>query len=221
MRKSPPLMRVEYCAHSCFAFADSHGRHLLVDPYSPELGYRLPLRRAAVTLVSHRHFDHDHLPAVLGRTTVVRGAGDHRVAGLSIRGVLAEHGGTGNGYVVLFRWEMDGVAVVHLSDLGTLLSPVQLRALGRVDLLLVPCGGGNWTLGPAEAAEVVHQVNPRRVIPMHYRTPLLNRELLPGLEPVGPFLERFDRVTRLAEASLEVSPQDPGGTEVLLVPHLF
>jgi len=68
---------------------------------------------------------------------------------------------------VIFSVEVDGVHICHLGDLGHLLTEEQLTELGPVDVLLVPIGG-NFTLSPAEAAEVVSQVDPKIVIPMHF-----------------------------------------------------
>jgi L-ascorbate metabolism protein UlaG (beta-lactamase superfamily) len=217
-------MLVEYCAHSCFAFTDRQGRRVLIDPYDPAIGYRLPLRPADITLVSHDHFDHNHLPAVRGRTTVLRGAGLHQVQGLSFRGVLAPHddaGGARRGFVVCFAWEMDGLRIAHLGDLGDEVTPAMKEALGPVDLLLVPCGGGGWTLDAAGAARAVTALAPRWVLPMHYRTPSTNRQAIAGLDPVQPFLDRCPRARRLSGSTVELTPDTEGRGEVLLLPHQF
>ena len=204
-------MLVEYYGHSCFAFTDDAGRRLVIDPYDPSVGYRMPNRPAHVTLVSHAHFDHDHVAALPGRTLVVRGGGDRQVEGIPVRGWLADHdevGGARLGHVTVFRFELDGLQVVHLSDLGGPLPTEVRQALGRPDLLLVPCGGGQYTLGPGEAAALVRDLRPRRVIPMHYRTPFLNRAKFPDLEPLEPFLEEF-RARPRRESAVEV--RGPGG----------
>lgn len=216
-------MLLEYYGHSCFAFTDSAGRRLMVDPYGPEVGYRLPHREADVTLVSHAHFDHDHLPAVRGRTAVVRGGGQRQAAGLDIRGIMADHdaeGGSRLGHVTLYRFEMDGLAVAHLSDLGAPLTRAWREALGPVDVLLVPCGGGGYTLGSAEAAALARDLAPRWVVPMHYRTPFLNRTRFPELEPLEAFLAHFGAKSR-RETEVRLDAPTGGGPEVLALAHLF
>ena len=74
--------------------------------------------------------------------------------------------------------ELDDVRVCHLGDLGHGLDDVMLGAIGNVDLLLVPVGGGR-ALDAARAAEVVRQVEPRVVVPMHYALPAIKKELAP------------------------------------------
>jgi len=83
---------------------------------------------------------------------------------------------------MIFAVEIDGVHVCHLGDLGHLLSEEQLAELGPIDVLLVPVGG-ETTITPAEAAEVVAQVSPKIVIPMHFALDGASADLL------GP--ERF------------------------------
>ncbi len=216
-------MLVEYYGHSCFALTDSAGRRAVLDPYDPTVGYGMPKRPADLTLVSHGHFDHDHVAGVPGRTQVVRGTGQRSFEGIAIQGFMADHdgvGGTRLGHVTVFRLEMDGLAVVHLSDLCGPLSPELKRSLGRPDLLLIPCGGAEYTLGPAEAAALVRDLRPRRVVPMHYRTPFLNRARIPDLEPLEPFLEEFG-ARPLRQSTLEISGQGPEEPEVLALSHMF
>lgn len=216
-------MLVEYYAHACFAFTDAAGRRLLVDPYDPSVGYKMPNRTADVTLVSHAHFDHDHVAAVTGRTMVVRGGGRREAAGIPVEGFLAPHddqdGGV-RGFVTVFRFEMDGLQVVHLSDLGGPLPDEVREALGRPDLLLVPVGGGGWTLDGAGAARLVKELRPRWAIPMHYRTPFLKRDRIPDLETAEPFLKAFG-ARPMRECSARLEPPGSEQTQILALSHMF
>jgi len=216
-------MLVEYYGHSCFALTDGQGRRVILDPYDPSVGYGGPHRPADLTLISHAHFDHDHVAAVPGRTQVVRAAGPRRFKEIALEGFLADHdglGGTQLGHVTVYRLEIDGRVVVHLSDLGAPPSPELKRWLGRPDLLLIPCGGAGYTLGPSEAAALVREIRPRRVIPMHYRTPVLNRARLPDLVPVEPFLEEFG-ARPLRQSTLEIDDPGPEEPEIVALSHMF
>lgn len=206
-------MLVEYYAHSCFVLSSGRLR-VMLDPYGPQTGYKQPLRGATHTLVSHDHFDHNYVEGVVGRTNVVRGAAEREVDGLRVRGVVAPHGG-GHGPVTCFCFELDGIKVCHLSDVGAVI-PV-----GPVDLLMVPVGGGGYTMGPREALEAVKQLKPRWVLPMHYRTPFLNRDAFPALEPLDNFLRQAGKVQRPGEGSVELTAATPGAGEVIALPHLF
>lgn len=215
----PPLeaarVLVEYYAHSCFVLSSGKVR-LLIDPYSEQTGYKQPMRGAQLTLVSHDHFDHNHVAGVVGRTTVVRGAAERELEGVRIRGVVGEHGG-GLGPVTCFCLEMEGLTICHLSDLG----PSLPAGLGAVDLLMVPVGGGGYTMGPREALAAVTQLKPRWVLPMHYRTPFLNRAAFPELEPLDNFLRQTGRVQKPGQSSVELTAQTPGAGDVIALAHMF
>ena len=186
-------MLIEYYGHSCFALT-SGATKIVIDPYSPEVGYKMPTRGATATLVSHEHFDHNHVGAIVGRTAVVRGAARREEGGVKIRGVLADHddqGGACRGKVTLFCLEIEGLRVVHLSDLGQLLQSDQLQEIGPADVLFVPVGGGH-TIGAAEAHHILQALKPTLAVPMHYRTPFLNKSLFPdcqGLDALRRLIE--------------------------------
>lgn len=213
-------MRLEYLAHACFLFTDGQGRRVLIDPCSPDTGYRLPHLSADATLISHDHFDHNHLAAVSGATRPVRHP--QAAAGIEFGGLLADHdaqGGARLGKVRCFYWEMDGLRLCHLGDLGRPLTPGERSELGPVDVLLVPCGGGDYTLGPTAVRAEVQALQPRWVVPMHYATPFLNKTLFPRLEPVSAFLEGQGNVRRLNHSEFRLERRQPGSPEILLLPH--
>lgn len=217
-------MLLEYYAHACFRFTAGHTR-VLVDPYEARTGYALPQREASLTLISHDHFDHNYLPAVSGRTTVVRGAAAREVESVPVRGILSDHdreGGSRLGKVTCFCWELGGLRICHLSDLGRPLTAEEKESIGQVDLLLVPTGGGNYTIGPGEANEVVRSLSPRWAVPMHYMTPFLNREVFGELVPVNEFVTGQFPTRQIRDGQIELSPDDcPGTTEILVLTHLF
>ena len=96
-------------------------------------------------------------------------AGKHDVD-LLVTAIRTYHDGEAGkerGENMIFSFEVDGVHICHLGDLGHLLTDEQVHELGPIDVLLVPIGGGT-TLTPAEAAEVVSQIGPKIVIPMHF-----------------------------------------------------
>src|SRR3990170_2555364 len=87
-----------------------------------------------------------------------------------ITGIRTYHdgeAGQARGENMVFSFEIDGVHICHLGDLGHLLTDEQVSELGHVDVLLVPVGG-ETTLTPTEPAEVVAQIGPKIVIPMHF-----------------------------------------------------
>lgn len=202
-------MKIEYLGHSCFYLVDATGLTVMIDPYDGTVGHRLPMRRARYTLVTHPHGDHAHLEGVLGATHVVQGAGVRGDDGLRVRGVLAFHDaewGSRLGVVNLMCFEMEGLRVCHLSDLGHELEASQVEEIGAVDVAMVPVGGGGYTVDGATARKVVEQLSPRVIIPMHYMTALTNRRAFP-LDGVEPFLAGARHVERVRSGVLDVTKE--------------
>lgn len=217
-------MRARWFGQSAFLLTGAEGT-VMIDPFGPSIeALRARLQfdypsvqdvAADVVLVTHDHPDHNGVEAVVGEPTVIRTAGTHDSPIGEVVGVAGEHdpvAGTQRGPNTLFTFTLDGVRVAHLGDHGQReLRPEQQEALGAVDLLLVPVGGGP-TIDAAGAAEIAERLQPRWIVPMHYRT-----EALDFLEPVDGFVERFDTVTRLDEPEVDFASA-PEGVVVLAAP---
>jgi L-ascorbate metabolism protein UlaG (beta-lactamase superfamily) len=164
---------------------------------------------ADLLLVTHEHGDHNAVEVVGGDPVLIRSkAGTFESPVGEVVGVASEHdavAGTQRGANVMYAFDFDGVRVAHLGDLGqSILRGEQAAALGKVDLLFVPVGGGP-TIGASLAREIATALDARWVVPMHYRTARTN-----FLEPADAFLERFDRVARLDSPSFELAALDEG-----------
>jgi L-ascorbate metabolism protein UlaG (beta-lactamase superfamily) len=145
---------------------------------------------ADLVLVTHEHGDHNAADVVGGSPVVLRSTAGRLESPLGeVVGVASEHddmAGTARGPNTIFCFSLDGLRVCHLGDFGqSALRPEQREAIGAVDVLFVPVGGGP-TIGGAAAAELVRSLAPRLVVPMHYRTAAVN-----FLEPPDEFLEAF------------------------------
>jgi L-ascorbate metabolism protein UlaG (beta-lactamase superfamily) len=150
---------------------------------------------ADLVLVTHEHLDHNGVGAIDGDPPVLRRAGTHESPVGTVVGIAAEHddaAGTRLGPNTLFVFELGGLRIAHLGDLGqAALRDAQVVALGAVDLLMVPVGGDGATIAAAEAMAIVAAVGARLVVPMHYRT-----ERIGFLEPLDATLAGFERVHR-------------------------
>jgi len=174
---------------------------VLTDPFAAGMGLRPSRWEADLVTVSHHHPAHDNLEAVRG-AVVIDGPGEYEVAGVSVSGVHSFHdsvGGAERGHNTIYVIELDDVRVCHLGDLGHLLDDRALEALEGVDALLVPAGGGS-ALDATRAAEVVRQVEPRYVIPMHFALPGLT---LP-LDPLDRFLKEMGGTIPEPQAKLAI-----------------
>lgn len=193
-------MEVRWLGHACF-LCEGNGIRLLTDPFSKEVGYPLPQEVVDIVTVSHDHYDHNAVQILPGHPQVIGEAGVHEAKGLKVEGFAVYHDevrGAKRGKNVIFAWEMDGIRLCHLGDLGHLLEPATVTAIGEVDLLMIPVGGV-YTIDAPAAFRVVEQLRPRLVLPMHYKTPSLSFELA----PVEDFTRYFERVRREKALRLE------------------
>ncbi|HXA42283.1 MAG TPA: MBL fold metallo-hydrolase [Candidatus Solibacter sp.] len=168
-------MEISFVGHACFRLRGREAS-VVIDPYGKGLGLTtlVPSKFGAdVLAITHDHPGHSNRAMVGGDPFVITAPGEYEVKGVGVRGVAAYHdneSGAKLGSVTLFAITVDEVVVAHLGDLGHGLSEAQQEQLGTVDVLLVPVGGGT-ALSASEAAEVANQLEPRIVIPMHYKLP--------------------------------------------------
>lgn len=164
-------MIIKWFGQSCFRLTAENGTKIVIDPVKL-FCYKLPELDASIVTVSHNHTDHNNVSAVKGDFALIKDPGVFSQEGIEIKGVQTFHdkvSGAKMGKNIAYTFRIDGLNVCHCGDLGHLLSPQQIKEIGKVDILLIPIGG-RTTLDAGGAAEVVKQLNPAVVIPMHYRT---------------------------------------------------
>jgi L-ascorbate metabolism protein UlaG (beta-lactamase superfamily) len=164
-------MQLRWFGQSCFLLTSLAGTRVLMDPFGRGLGYRVPQLQADVVTTSHYHFDHNNIAAARGNFYHLDSHGSYTAKDIGITGTLTCHDafqGARRGSNVIFTFSVDGLRVCHCGDLGHVLSPEQVLAIGKVDVLLVPVGG-NFTIDAAGALKVRDQLGPAITIPMHYR----------------------------------------------------
>jgi L-ascorbate metabolism protein UlaG (beta-lactamase superfamily) len=168
-------MNITYFGHSCFKIEEKindQNISIITDPFTKEVGLKVPNVEADIVSVSHDHFDHNNISSLRGNPFVVDTAGEFDIKGVIIEGVRSYHDdkqGQDRGDNIIFRFDVEGLSLAHLGDLGDVLDNKQLEKLGGVDILFIPVGG-KYTLDAKKALEVISQVEPRIVIPMHYKT---------------------------------------------------
>ncbi len=219
-------MRVRWFGQSAFALEGSEGS-VVIDPFGDltaltSRGARFeypPITdvRAQLVLVTHEHADHNGVDVVGGEPTVLRSTAGRLASPLGeVLAVASEHdeqAGTQRGPNTIFVFELDGTRVCHFGDFGQRgLREEQAAAIGRVDLLFLPVGGG-LTIGAEQAALVVEELAPRWVVPMHYRTPRID-----FLETAEDFLGRFEHVQRPAGAEFETDELPEDGRPLVVAP---
>ena len=183
----------------------SDGVMLVTDPYTDEIGLKMPHFEADIVTVSHDHYDHNNLGAIRGKPYIINTAGEYEIKGVFVEGVEAWHdekSGGERGGNIIYRIEMEDISITHLGDLGHVLDAKQLEKLEGTDILLIPVGG-KYTLNAAKAVEVISQLEPRIVIPMHYKVPGLKVDI----DGVEKFIKELGIKPR-TEEKLKISKKD-------------
>lgn len=171
-------MTIQWYGHACFKISTKpEGRGsgeevvIFTDPYNKEIGLRPPQGKADIVTVSHDHFDHNNAEALKGEPAVVDIPGEYSIKGVSIKGINSFHDkkeGAEKGPNTIFVFESEGIRLCHLGDLATSLNNKQLEEINGIDILAVPVGG-RFSLNGKEAKAVIDQVEPKIILPMHYK----------------------------------------------------
>ena len=207
-------MEITWLGHSCFKIK---GKQAIVvtDPFAPANGVSIGKATANIVTVSHDHAGHSYASGVAGNPRVLSRPGEYEIAGVLVIGLATFHDsnkGTDRGKNTVFVLETEELSICHLGDLGQALTDAQIEEIGKVDILMIPVGGVT-TINAGTAAAMVRQMDPKIVIPMHYKTSLFEAEL----DPVEHFLREF-AAQPTPQAKLNVNKNNlPIGTQVIVL----
>ncbi|MFL5827479.1 MAG: MBL fold metallo-hydrolase [Thermoleophilaceae bacterium] len=219
-------MQVEWYGQAAFRLTGEDAT-VFIDPFGDVSGLEargLQFDYPAITgvdadllLVTHEHRDHNGVEAIGGRPVTLRSTAGRLESPIGeVLAVASEHdgaAGTERGPNTIFVFSLDGVRVAHFGDFGQRdLREEQAEAIGTVELLFIPVGGGP-TIGAEQAAEIADRLGARWIVPMHYRTPRVN-----FLETAEPFLERLRDVRRLDSPRFDTSELPHADGALAIVP---
>lgn len=213
-------MHISWLGHSCFkieAKANGDSVTIVIDPYEDSIGFKMPRVKADIALVTHEHFDHNAVELLKGEPLVIRGAGEYEAKKVVVYGVPTWHDastGSERGANTCFRIDVEELSIVHFGDLGHTLTNAELELLEGADIIMVPVGG-TYTIDAKQAGQLVSQIEPRIVIPMHYATPGLKFEL----DPVEKFLKEMGAQKAEVLDKLKITKKEllTEGTKVVLL----
>ncbi|TSC90909.1 MAG: Zn-dependent hydrolase [Parcubacteria group bacterium Licking1014_17] len=174
-------MIITWFGQSCFRLAGKDA-NVLIDPFSKEIGLKPPRINDQIVLKTHDHIDHNNLEGAGPETFVIGGPGEYEKLGVSVTGIESYHDnekGAKRGSNTIYMIHMDEMMLCHLGDIGQKqFTQEQLDAINwaDIDILFVPVGG-TYTVNAAEAVELVKEIEPKIIIPMHYKIPGLSIEL--------------------------------------------
>ena len=211
-------MKIRWLGHASFMISSDTGTRIITDPYvtGGGLSYGEIEETADIVTVSHEHGDHNNPAAVRGNPTLVNRTGTTEVKGIKFKGVPTAHddaGGKLRGSNIIFCFEMDGIKVCHLGDLGHQLDDKQIAELGKIDIVLIPVGG-YYTIDAKVASQVADKLAPLVIIPMHFKTAKCDFPIT----GVDGFLQGKKDVTRLDASEAEFKAEQlPTSTQIIVL----
>ena len=211
-------MKIKWLGLASFLITSDSGTRILTDPYETggDLSYGEIRESADIVTVSHEHFDHNNVAAVQGNPQILRKVGEAEVKGIRFKGVGSLHddvGGKERGKNTIFWFDVDGVKICHLGDLGHQLSDEQVSEIGSVDVLLVPVGG-IFTIDANVATRLCDRLKPKMIIPMHFR----DGKCRFPIAGVDEFLRGKENVSRLDTSEIELRGEELPSVTQIVVP---
>jgi len=173
------FIEITWFGHSFFQITSSSGTRIITDPFAP-MGFPMPEVWPHIVTVGREYRNHNNVGLANGSPVILRALKedtfDWNNINLTFRDVLiynvpvhqrgyTEYGGSIKGGAFVF--ELDGMCVLHSGDVSEPFNEDQLQLIGHIDVLLVPIGG-TYTAGPEEAKQIIDQLKPKIVVPMHY-----------------------------------------------------
>ena len=195
-------MEITWLGHSCFKLKGKQAT-VITDPFSPAIGYTLGKVMADIVTVSHPHPGHSYVQGVADEPRVLKSPGEYESGGVLTVGVHTFHDnekGAQRGKNTVFVIDVDDVMICHLGDLGHVLTAEQVAEINGVDVLLIPVGNVS-TIDAVQAAQIVRQLEPKIVIPMHYKTEAEKKDL----ETADRFLKEMGVKEAIAQPKLLVN----------------
>jgi len=212
-------MEIIWHGHSFFEIKSRENKNQLkiaIDPFSEEIGLKVPKVEADILLISHNHYDHNNKDAISGNYFLVDSPGEYEVKGVFVKAIKSFHDkveGKERGENLIFLIETEDLRVCHLGDFGQKeLNEKQIEEIGGVDILMIPIGGV-YTISAKEAIKILEQLEPKITIPMHYSLPKLKIKL----DSVDKFLKTLGIKSLTPEKKLLIKKADLSPEEAKIV----
>lgn len=209
-------MQIYWHGYSTIRIEAKHGDTtsvIMTDPFENEAAMRFP--RAAqpdILLLSHQDRKQFNLEGVAGSPFVISDPGEYEVRGIFVNGIQDSKAEQGALRPLIYRIEAEDISVAFLGQLNRKLTDVEIEALGNVDILILPVGGGH-VLDAKLSANIISMVEPRIVVPIHYHVPGIKTKL----GTVENFCEAVGVCKRQDINKLKISKKDLPADEVLIM----
>jgi L-ascorbate metabolism protein UlaG (beta-lactamase superfamily) len=229
-------MEITWHGQSFFEIRGKNGEgkiNIAIDPFNENIGFIPPKKvEADILLISHSHSDHSNIKIIQGNPFLIDTPGEYDIKGVFIKGIPSFHDNAqgkerGLNTIFVLNFEGEGIKVCHLGDLGeSQLSPGTLEDIVGADILFIPIGG-NFTISGKEAAKMISQIEPKIVIPMHYKITQQGhpeakpKDLSPiqALEDEKPFLQALGigKKEKIKKLKIRKDQLKKEGAEIVLL----
>ena len=215
-------MQIIWKGQSFFQIITRHNNDravIAIDPFSEDIGLKVPTVEADILLITHYHQDHQNVKAIKGQPFLIDGPGEYEIKNVFIQGIDSFHdnsSGKKRGKNTIYLIKAEDIKICHLGDLGQKeLTDEQAEQISDIDILLIPIGG-TFTISGDEAAKIISQLEPKIVVPMHYKIPKLKIKL-DGLES---FLQKMGVRSPETLDKLSIKKKDlPEDTKIMILKH--
>ncbi|MGJ3249333.1 MAG: MBL fold metallo-hydrolase [Elainellaceae cyanobacterium] len=205
---------IQWLGHTCFLFS-GNGRRILVNPFRAigcTEGYRPPRVSADLVMISSRLLDEGVVEGLPGNPRLLADAGVYQFNGMQVQGIATDHDrnqGRRFGTNVMWQWNQGGLNILHMGGAAAPITVEQQILIGRPDVALIPVGNGPKAYGPDEAKSAIQTLNPRLIIPTHYRTQAADADAC-DIVPLDQFLTLMDGtpIQRRNGDTMTLSPND-------------
>jgi L-ascorbate metabolism protein UlaG (beta-lactamase superfamily) len=213
-------MQIKWYGQSCFQInavvSKNNQIKIVIDPFSPDIGLKVPSLEADLVLCTHNHYDHNNVKIVKGDPFLIDGPGEYEIKGVFIQGINSWHDnkqGEERGSNTIYIIEAEDLKICHMGDFGQdELNESQLEQIGEVDILMVPVGG-TYTIDAKGALKVSSQIEPKIIIPMHYYLPKLKVKI----DSVDKFLKAVGVGSLQPQDKLVVKKKDLSEEEAKII----
>ncbi|MDY6893636.1 MAG: MBL fold metallo-hydrolase [Chloroflexota bacterium] len=210
-------MEIIWMGHSCFRIRGKEAI-IITDPFEKALGYPMRKLTASIVTVSHGHPSHSFTDGIDGNPRIIRRPGEYEISNVFINGIATFHDsekGEKLGENIVYVIQIEDVRICHLGDLGHKPDTEQIEQMSNVDVLMIPVGGGS-TIGTSAAVETISLLQPKVVLPMHFKTEAVSRDLA----PLEPFLKEMGLIETTSQPKLTISKSTlPAETSVTVLDY--
>jgi L-ascorbate metabolism protein UlaG (beta-lactamase superfamily) len=211
-------MRIKWLGHASFLITSQSDQRIITDPYHTDshLFYNPINESAEIVTMSHGHGDHNNVKIIKGNPKILTEAGTQKIKEIDIKAIPVFHDGnrgSQRGNNLIFWFNVDGLNLCHLGDLGHRLSPELISDIEPVDVLFIPVGGF-FTVDAVEATEIAQSIKPKIIFPMHYKTTKTDYPIA----VLDEFLKDKKDVRRLDISEIEINKDSlPARTEIIVL----